>query len=333
MSGCQPRIVKIGDNRAQAEYARQCYMPVINAATLAQINALIESMPENGPIPYELKALYYTISEIHTISDYSIIYNTVVNGPIIYGVAIDDIIICQIKDTWFILDIGTLFVVYDDNKIIETYKALIGSSTFYYPEYFVCEKKGQYYINDKVFEINGNGDFVYKDQFLVRNLGDSVLIIQPQISTEFTQNRHFTYKLPGFRLDANLTLIANDRYCIAECETQDENLITIYANPDGYENDDASPGFILEKIVYINNVRAVYVSSNDMVTNLEPNKICKIYKLYHKNHYSKIVNRLSIIKYLGNTYVLTEWGLIYEVNKDSGNNTKYAIKTASSDAE
>lgn len=319
-------VIKIGDNRAQAEYAKQCYMPVINAATLAQINALIESMPEAGPIPYELKALCYTISEIHTMADDSIIYNTVLNGPIIYGVAVDDIIICQIKDRWFILDIDTPFIVYgEDDKIIETYKTSVVSSTFYYPDYFLCEKKGQYYINDKVFEINGNGDFVYKDQFLVRNLGDSILIIQPKILTKFTQNRHFTYKLPGFRLDVNLTLIANDRYCIAECETQDENLITIYANPNGYEDADASPGFILEKIVYINNVRAVYVSSNDISADLEPNKICKINKLYHKNHYDKIVNKLSIIKYLGKQYVLTEWGLIYEVNKGGGNHTKPAI--------
>ncbi len=139
MSDRQPKIVKIGDNRAQAEYAKQCYMSVINAATLAQINSLIESMPEDGPIPYELKALYYTISEIHTTSDYSVIYNTVLNGPIIYGVAVDDIVICQIRDRWFILDIDTPFIVYGKDDIIETYKMSVVSSTFYYPEYFVCE--------------------------------------------------------------------------------------------------------------------------------------------------------------------------------------------------
>ena len=54
-----PKIVKVGDNRAQAEYAKHFYTGLMTISTYAKVNKLIESMPEDGPIPRELKDIFF----------------------------------------------------------------------------------------------------------------------------------------------------------------------------------------------------------------------------------------------------------------------------------
>jgi hypothetical protein len=324
-------IVKIGDNRAQAEWAKDFYSRGMNASTLEQIDTLIANMPENGPIPYELKALYQNISKLNEITDYSVVlfYAQIIH-PIIYGVEIDDITICNIQDNWFILKRGTPFIIYSPtNEVIRKSKIRIHSSTFYYPQYFTTELSGKFYINDKVFEINGINDLVYKDQFLIRRDpkivdGPNITIIQPQIAEVVAENRHFKFKTTAYKIDDNITLINYNRYYLAECETLDENIVTVYAEIDEhYDEDLAYSGFTSEDTFYINDVCASCMSDDSTIdTKLKPGETIIIENLHYRNHYDKVVKKISSFAYAYKTFAMTEYGILHEITPDSGKHTK-----------
>jgi hypothetical protein len=190
---------------------------------------------------------------------------------------------------------------------------------------------GKFYINDKVFEINGINDLVYKDQFLIRCDpkivdGPNITIIQPQIAEVVAENRHFKFKTTAYKIDDNITLINYNRYYLAECETLDENIVTVYAEIDEhYDEDLAYSGFTSEDTFYINDVCASCMSDDSTIdTKLKPGETIIIENLHYKNHYDKVVKKISSFTYDYKTFAMTEYGILHEITPDSGKHTKSA---------
>jgi hypothetical protein len=340
-SGCNstPQIVKIGDNRDQAKYVKQNYLERMSAPILSRVNTLIKDMPNDGPIPLELKNIFYDIASnepeytdnslLITGSGYGLL--DLIFVPIIYGVRIDDLLIIRLSNKWGIFNTKLTYIkafhqIYNGFDVVQ-------SSTFCQPDYFTCDKPGKYYINDKVFDMQGRDDIVYKDRFLIRCdpsivSGPNYNIVYPELTTEFAETRYFTFEMEGYSLNHSLTLISmNYFYYIAECANLGKNnVIKVYAESEEYyaSNRGEIVDFYMELLLSINDVGATLVNSEDRTSDIKPGKIIKYNKHSFLNHYPHTVTKTSIIIYNDIPYILTEFGLIYEIIKNSGKHTKPA---------
>lgn len=335
-----PQIVKIGDNRDQAEHVKQFYFERISTTELVRVNKLIEDMPEDGPIPRELKNIFYEFAENepdHT--DGSLILGCLDSGmlnaifiPIIYGVQIDDLFIIRLSNKWGIFNAERSYIRTFDEP--DDCQLIVKGSTFSQPDYFTCSKPGKYYIDDKVFNIQDGDDLVYKDQFLIRydpNIisGPNYGIVYPEITVEITKARYFTFEMAGYSLEQSLTLICFDYFhYIAECVNLGEkNIFRVYAESEEYYDniDEVTIDFNLETLIFINDVRATPIDLDNCTSNIKPGKIIKYNKQQFKNHYPQTVTKTSTVDYKDKSYVLTEFGPLYEISKGSGKHTKPAL--------
>jgi hypothetical protein len=357
-----PKIVKVGDNRAQAEYAQQMYSGLMTIPTYVKVKKLIESMPEDGPIPRELKDIFFKCA-FNADTDGSLIVQcsgtgmrNVIFTNLSYGVQIDNIIIIRLSGEWSIYKAEPYIIINKEHWQRNTDRITVRWSTFYNPDYFNCDIPGKYYVNDKVFNIQNSDDLVYKDQFLIRgnlpfiadfggnspfiadfggnlpfiaDFGESYTIVQPEQAAEFAERRHFICELPGYSLNETLTLISlHNYYYIAKCVNLGENnVFKVYAEqPENYVQYDLVIGdFLSETEIYINDVEASAIEPDENNTlDIGPGKVFNYNGHTFKNHYPHAIERSSVFIYDDVPYILTEFGLIYEISKDSGNCTKPA---------
>jgi len=328
-----PKIVKVGDNRAQAEYAKHFYTGLMTISTYAKVNKLIESMPEDGPIPRELKDIFFKCA-INSDTDGSLMIKCSSTGTrdviftnLSYGLQIDNIIIIKLSGQWTINKVKPYIIVNKEYRPRENDGITVRWSTFHDSDYFNCNIPGKYYIKDKVFNIQDSDDLVYKDQFLIR--GNSYTIVQPEQAAEFAERRHFICELPGYSLNETLTLISlHNYYYIAKCVNLGENnVFKVYAEqPENYDQYDIVIGdFLSESEIYINDVEASAIEPDEHnKLNINPGEVFNYNGHTFKNHYPQAIERSSVFIYDDVPYILTELGLIYEISKDSGNYTKPA---------
>jgi hypothetical protein len=341
-----PQIVKIGDNKEHAEWVKGFYFKHMDASTLANVNHLIANMPEDGPIPYELKNIFYIIAEqcIDYSNSRNDIDHTIIVGvagknitfaPIIHGVEINNKIIIRTANKWYIYhgDIGFIMFIcssipYDN---MDSYQ--IHANTFIESKYFTCDKAGKYYINDKVFYLQDGNDLVYKDQFLIR-CNPSITnytIMPPEIVGKVAERRYFACELVGYSLSESITLIIyNDSYFVAKCPNLGEkNIFKVYAESKDYYKGKIKTSrnnFSAEQSFYINDVEALYVETeSSRISEINPGETFQYKNQTFKNHYSQTINITTFINYENIIYVLTELGLVYEISKGSGKHTKSAI--------
>ena len=332
----EPKIVKIGDDREQAEWAKDFYSKYMNASTLADVNRLIANMPEEGPIPYELKNIFYIVAKYNIKSsnrngglDDTIIVGVagkhITIAPIIYGVEINYEIIVRTANRWVVYEKYTKQISFTGSITPDIeFGDHVEINTFNDSNYFTCDKPGKYFINDKVFELQNNNDIVYKDRYLIR-YDSNYTIVPPVISDEVAEKKCFTCELVGHSLNESVTLVNyNSRYWVAKCQNLGAKNIFKVCAENYYMGIVRDGDFSKERLLYINDVEAICVEPENEYINLHPGETFQFAGRTFKNHYLRTINIITIIEFEAVHYALTELGLIYEISQDSSKHTKPA---------
>ncbi len=267
----------------------------------AIVNKIIESMPEDGPIPSRLKDIFYRCAEISNKYDGSLIISDLSYGifdisftDISYGVEINNVLIVGMLEGWGIFDTGKSYIkIKEDQSPNGDCKLFVRRATFSNLDYFNCNVPGKYYFND----IQSSNDLVYKDHFLVKR--DPYTIVYPEQAAKFAENRHFICKLPGYSLNESLTLINfNSLYFIAKCANLGENnVFKVYAEQNEHYKYCAQHGletrdFRSETEFYINDIVAIIIKEerNGPLVILS-SEVVKYNGRIFKNHYQKTAKK------------------------------------------